>query len=64
MIIHVERIRLEMARKKMTSNDLAKASGIGHTTISMIMSGKKCRPVTLGKIAAALGVDPAELYDS
>lgn len=40
---------------------LMREAGISKTTWTRIKEGKTIQTATLGKIAAALGVDPAEL---
>lgn len=63
--MRADRIKLisEMARRDMTVNELAKISGISRVTITSIRTGKTCTPTTLAKLAAGLGVDPAELVE-
>jgi transcriptional regulator with XRE-family HTH domain len=55
----LRRIRHE---KLMKQTDLAKASGVNRSTIAMIEAQNKPADITtLGKLAAALGVEPSEL---
>lgn len=58
-----EKIKLDlaMARACMNSADLAEASGMPPQTVNGVIRGRSVRPATLGRIAKALGVDPAEL---
>ena len=54
-------ILLYMARRGMTQQELARASKVPPRTLNDVMTGKSVRPKTLGKVAKALRVDPAEL---
>lgn len=54
-------ILLYMARRGMTLQELARASKVPPRTLTDVMAGKSVRPKTLGKVAKALQVDPAEL---
>ena len=58
------RLKLWRMRRKMSIQDLADKSGVNRATISRIERGVN-RPYgqTLGKLAEALDVDPAELID-
>ena len=46
-----------------TSQALAERAGISCNTISRIRNGGSAKVPTIRKIAAALGVDPAEIID-
>ena len=50
-----------MARACMNPQDLAKAAEMPPQTVNGVIRGRSVRPATLGRIAKALGVDPAEL---
>ena len=54
-------LALEMARKCMNPQDLAKAAGLPPQTVNGVLRGRNVRPATLGKVARALGCDPAAL---
>lgn len=56
-----KKLELAMARACMNSADLPAAAGLPRATVQNAIVGKSVRPGTLGKIARALGVDPAEL---
>ena len=46
----------------LTLRELAEASGVDHTTIWQLEAGRRgARPSTVRKLAAALGVQPADL---
>ena len=51
-------------RKKMTQEELSKASGVGRITISRIETGELTNTTvgTVTKLASALGVDESELF--
>lgn len=63
MKVDRQKLYLAMARACMDSADLPKASGLPRATVQNAIVGKNVRPSTLGKIAKALGVDPAELIE-
>lgn len=56
-----KKLELAMARACMESADLPAAAGLPRPTVQNAIEGKSVRPATLGRIAKALGVDPAEL---
>ena len=58
-----DRVRVAMARKGMTQEELARRAGIGQPAVSNILN-RRCRPQTrtVAKFAEALGVSPAELW--
>lgn len=58
-----KKLELAMARACMNSADLPVAAGLPRPTVQNAIVGKGVRPATLGRIAKALGVDPAELLD-
>ena len=56
---------LQAARKRrgFVQEDLAALSGISRSTIAELETGgRKARPATVGKLAAALRTTPAKLY--
>lgn len=55
------KILLSMARLGIDRQELIEASDLPPRTLSDVMAGKSVRPKTLGKVAKALRVDPAEL---
>ena len=56
-----KKLELAMARACMSSADLPVAAGLPRPTVQNAIVGKSVRPATLGRIAKALNVDPAEL---
>lgn len=55
------KLSLAMARACMTPESLTAAAEMPRPTVNNVISGRSVRPATLGRIAKALGVDPAEL---
>jgi len=58
MLISKRAIEIEMARKQISLTDISVKTGISIKTLSNAVHRQRTMPVTLGKIAAALGVDP------
>ena len=58
-----QKVALAMARKCMNPQDLAKAAGLPPQTVNGVIRGRSVRPATLGRVARALGCDPAELVN-
>lgn len=56
------KLEMWLARRCMTLSSL-RCEGVSPQTITRIRSGADVKPVTVGKIAKALGVDPAELIE-
>lgn len=61
--ISQDKVQLEMARKAMNPYDLCSAAGISYAAYRRIMKSGGCKIATLGKIAAALGVDVTEILE-
>lgn len=55
------KLTLAMARACMNPQDLAKAAKLPPQTVNGVIRGRSVRPATLGKVARALGVDPADI---
>jgi Plasmid maintenance system antidote protein len=56
------KVQICMARKGLTSFQLAKIAGVNPNTLNnAVNSGKACKPTTAGKIAEALEVDVTEI---
>jgi transcriptional regulator with XRE-family HTH domain len=52
------------SRAKLSSRDLQDKAKISDVTLAKIKNGtQRPRPATIGRIAAALGVDPAEIIE-
>ena len=60
----IDNSKMEMAltRRCMTLSAL-RGNGLSPQTITRIRNGADVKPVTVGKIAKALGVDPAEIIE-
>jgi len=56
-----KQVVLAMARNCMNLSDLAAATGLPPQTVNGVIRGRSVRPATLGRVARALGCDPAEL---
>lgn len=63
MKVNRKKLYLAMARACMDSADLPAASQLPRPTVQNAITGRNIRPATLGKIAKALGVDPAEIVE-
>ena len=65
MNIDCTKLDLALARAGLDINELCTKSGIPIITFSQVRRGiRKPHPKTVGRIAAALGVDPAELIET
>lgn len=64
MRINSSRLFVLTAGRKLTIEQLAKSSGVSRTTIWKVLNGKvKPNTDTIGKLAAALDVSPAEIIE-
>ena len=54
-------LELAMARACMTTAQLTEAAQMPRPTVNGVISGKGVSPAILGRVARALGVDPAEI---
>ena len=61
MEIDVKKIKIIMARRKMSNKALAERMGISQQNIGVWFRKKTVLPETAGKIAAALEVDVTEI---
>lgn len=57
------KIKIAMAKNCITTVDLCQKVNMSRTTFNNVLSGKSVRPVSLGKIAKALGVDVCEIME-
>lgn len=56
-------IRAEQARQNLTLRALASRSGVPHSTLSKSLNEQRVLDVEeLGKVCAALGIEPAEIF--
>lgn len=59
-----ERLRQARVAKALTQQELGDQAGVRHTTVSNLECGNRpARFSTIRKLAAALGVEPAEIAD-
>lgn len=61
MMLDHKKLSLAMARSCLTTAELAAVAQMPRATLDNAIAGRSIRPATLGRIAKALGVDPAEL---
>ena len=64
MKVNRQKLELAMARACLDSAELATVAQMPRPSLNNAISGKSIRPATLGKIAKALGVDPAEIIET
>jgi len=57
----VSRLREQRLNHAMSQQKLADKSGVSRTTIMKLEAGREAWPQTVGKLARALGVRPADL---
>lgn len=53
------KLELAMARSCMSTDELVTKAELPLSTVKNVITGRSVRPVTLGKVARALRVDPA-----
>lgn len=63
MKISKRKILSMMGAKLMNQEQLAQAAGVSRATVNASLLKGSCSTQTTGKIAKALGVDPAELIE-
>lgn len=63
MKISSRKIAQQMGSKLLTQEQLATAAGVSRATINATLLKGSCSIQTVGKIARALGVDPAEIIE-
>lgn len=63
MKISSRKIAQQMSSKLLTQAQLATAAGVSRATINATLLKGSCSIQTVGKIARALGVDPAEIIE-
>ncbi len=57
------KLELALARRCLSSADLARIAELPRPTVNNVITGRSVRPITLGKIAKALDMDVVELLD-
>ncbi len=63
MILNRTKIETELARNCLTISDFVETSGVSRSAFDQAIRGKNIRPVTAGKIAAALHTDVQSLLE-
>lgn len=63
MKVDRKKLEIAMARACASAKSLSEAAGMPLPTVRNVVSGRSVKPVTLGRFANALGVDPAELIE-
>lgn len=61
MQLDKNKLKLIMARKQITMEDLAKAYGTTRSGLYSTLKSLNKAPQTIGRLASALGVDPLEI---
>ncbi|MCI2161294.1 MAG: helix-turn-helix transcriptional regulator [Oscillospiraceae bacterium] len=63
--MRIDRVKLitEMARRSITSIELAKKSGVSRVTISSMRNGKSVTKNTANHVAHALGIDVSKILE-
>ena len=56
MIIDTEKIKIELARNRISQKELSERCGIAAQNLSIILNRGSCLPATAGKIAHGLNV--------
>lgn len=64
MKLSVDKLDIEIARKKLSINELCEKSGLPRTTVGQARRGaRNVKPQTIGRLAEALGVDVTEIIE-
>lgn len=63
MNISKEKVNILLARNSINVKMLAEKCNISRTRICTILNSRNVKPQTVGKIAAALGVDVTEIIE-
>lgn len=64
MKLNKSKIDLALARKSMTTTDLAKVYGVSRARMSTILNAKESTPVCVGRLSKALEVEPEEIIET
>ena len=64
MKVNKKKMQIALARKCMSLSVAAKVADMPYQSVLNAQKGRGISPVTLGKIARALGVDPEEIVDN
>lgn len=63
MILNKCKLEIAMAKKCVNAYDVCKTANMQYQMFHRIFNGANCKPATVGRIAAALGVDVTEIID-
>lgn len=63
MRLNEQKLNIAMAKARLTVYGLCEAADIQYQTLRRIMRGHPCKPITAGKISAALGIDIEDLIE-
>lgn len=63
MKISKQKIDIAMARKCITTSELAEKAQVPKPTVNAIVGGRNAKPITVGKVARALNVDVTEIIE-
>lgn len=64
MLLDKTKAELAMARLELSRLDLARKLGVAAVAVKYFKPGRDLHPKTIGKIAKALEIDPAEIIKS
>lgn len=64
MKVNKQKIEIAMAKGCMNTFDLCNATKMKYQMFRRIFNGGNCKPATIGRIAAALGVDVTEIIET
>ena len=63
MTINKRNLNIELARKGWTRGDLADACGYSRSRLYVVLAAREVTPAAAGRVAAALGVNVADIVD-
>jgi transcriptional regulator with XRE-family HTH domain len=63
MILNTKKIQIIRARTGLNTKELAQRYGCSLSRFNAVMAKKNVRPETVGKLAAALGVDVLDIIE-
>jgi len=64
MLVKKDSLNVAMAKQCMNPYDVSRKAGISYQTFRKLRNGQTGKPATIGRIAAALGVDVTEIIES
>lgn len=62
-VLDTRKVKLAMARKQLNISGLADVYGVSRARMNTILNQKYISYVVLGRMAAALGVEPEEIIE-